>query len=229
MDAHTILDTVRSGSVPANWQVWQLRREYLLHSIYKWGGLALVGLVIFVPALFATVPSDFITGNPATSAAAAVILLILGAIPIGSLGIIGYDCWRLSHANEYLLVMTPDDYVKATPGAITHVPMEDIAYITLRGVRLPANYKQEVMNLGQMQSAFSRMFFGGWRSQYIQSRPRGAPSLAFLDRRTDKEVVVSTDEVFDSLVALEQILSLHVDAKERQQRQASYGGSLSRS
>lgn len=150
-----------------------------------------------------------------------VILLILGAIPFGSLGIVGYDLWRLRHANDYLLVMTPDDFVKAEPRRITHVPMEDIAYITLRGVKRPANYKQDVLNVGQIQGGYARMIFGGWRSQSLQENPRGAPSLAFLDRSTDKEVVVSTDESFDSLVALEQMLTLHVDAKDRQQRQAS--------
>ncbi|MEO7003539.1 MAG: hypothetical protein ABI068_17080 [Ktedonobacterales bacterium] len=225
MDAQMVLATARSGQAPANWQVWELRQDFLRYSMYKWGGLALIGFVIFIPALIVTVPSDFVTGNPLASAVTVVILAILGFIPLGSLGIVIYDLWRLGHARDYLLVMTPDDYVKAQPGKITHVPMEDIMYITLRGVKLPANYKQDVQGVGQMQSAFSRMFYGGWRTQNIQNRPRGAPSLAFLDRRTDKEVVVGTDESFDSLVALEQVLTLHVDDKEKQLRQASYSRS----
>ena len=46
------------------------------------------------------------------------------------------DINRLRLAGRYLLVMTPDDFLKRTPGGVTHVPMEHVTDLRLVGVRV---------------------------------------------------------------------------------------------
>jgi hypothetical protein len=43
-------------------------------------------------------------------------------------------------------------------------------------------------------------------------------SLAFVDSRTNRTVTVATDAVFDDLAGIEYVLSMQVDAKQRQLR-----------
>lgn len=210
MDAQAVLATARSGNVPSSWFVWPLRRDYVLRSAAGWAGAALFGFVLFIPACIATLPT-----LPQRHAAGfiftSVILLLLGALAFGGAGIAIYDLYRLRHADDYLLVLTPDDFIKAEPGKITHVPLEHVGDITMRGVKTPEDDRESSTQL--IRSGALGNMFGSAR---IKREPHSAPSLAFRDLRTDKAVVVSTDQSFDSLIALEQILSDTVRAKQRQ-------------
>lgn len=201
MDAHAVLAVARSNAVPADWSVWPVRVDRLRGAALRWTLLSAVGMLFFVPALISTLQSRtfptgvefFITG---------LILITLGFVAFGALGIVLYDIWRLLNAHHYLLVITPDHYVKAEPGnRITHVPMADVAHVTLRGGRLP------IERDGDMLGLLGRMM--------PRRRMTQPPSLAFYDNGRQREVVVSTDDSFDQLGAIEYILSLHVDAHDR--------------
>ncbi|HET9980769.1 MAG TPA: hypothetical protein VFQ32_10010, partial [Ktedonobacterales bacterium] len=50
---------------------------------------------------------------------------------------------------------------------------------------------------------------------YSPREPKRAPTLAFLDTRTNTEVVVATDDSFDDIPTLEQVISYLVDARKR--------------
>jgi hypothetical protein len=219
MDAETILATARSGDAPGTWVVWPLRRTFMRNSSLKWLGLSVVGFVLFTPVLLSTVPGIFSTRGFAF-VLTGIIILALGALAFGALSIAAYDAWRLVHADDYWLVVTPDDYVKSEPGnKITHIPLEYVESITLKGVRTPIETAETPFDAtGQGGSPMLRMpLLGTPLRQTKYRRQRATPvSLAFIDARTGKEVVVATDAAFDELHGIEYVLSMQADAKQRE-------------
>ncbi|HKT39197.1 MAG TPA: hypothetical protein VJR48_12555 [Ktedonobacterales bacterium] len=214
MDAQAILEKARSNDVPDSWNVWPLRVERVRRSALGWSICALVGFILLVPIVIATVPYDF-THGVGLSLFATILLTLVGAVAFGSLGIAVYDIWRLTHANDYLMVITPDDYLRVGPGnKQTHVPVEDIAHVTMRGVKVNAPYdamrEADFSNMSAMKR-ITRVA-GNF---YSPRQPKRAPVLAFMDTRTNTEVVVATDNSFDDIATLEQVISYLVDAKRR--------------
>ena len=134
MEPEMVLSTARSGNVPYGWNVWPMRRNRVRRSIYGWAATSLVAFAILVPVFLVTVPANFEHGDFGLFATG-LLLAVLAVVAFGGLCICLYDVWRLRHADEYLLVMTPEDLVKAEPKKIIHVPMDKIGYITLRGVK----------------------------------------------------------------------------------------------
>jgi hypothetical protein len=217
MDAEAVLATARSGSVPSDWNVWPLRQDRVRRAILGWGAVALVGFALFIPALLQTIPGNFAHGGVAV-VCTGLFLLALAAVAFGGLGVALYDVWRLAHVDEFLLVMTPDDFVKAEPGKVIHVPMDKIAYITLRGVKPPESAQQATARTFNTFSQYPGGFGRLVGSTSLRRKPAQAPSLAFVDTRDDREVVVATDDSFDALIALDEVLHMHVEAKERRLR-----------
>lgn len=214
MDPQTILATARSGDAPGTWVVWSLRRQYIRNSILRWLAVSVVGFPLLILACIATLPG-FLSLRGFSFVLIGILLLALGALAFGSLGIAIYDVWRLAHANAYWLVVTPDDYVKAEPGGkITHVPLEYVESITLKGVRVRMETAETPFSGAPTGvNPFFQMPF----RQSLYRRQRATPSsLAFVDGRTDRQVVVATDAVFDDLVNVEYVLSMQADAKQRQ-------------
>lgn len=214
MDAQGILEKARSSDVPDSWNVWPLHTERVRRSSLGWGAVAIASFILLAFVVSATVPYDFTHGT-GRAVFAAVLLTLVGSVAFGSMGIAVYDIWRLLHAGEFLLVITPDDYLRVEPGnKQTHVPIEDIANVTMRGVKV--NMPQEAMrdadfsNLTPMKR-LSRVA-GNF---YTPREPKRAPVLAFVDTRTNTEIVVARDNSFDDLATLEQVISYLVDAKKR--------------
>jgi hypothetical protein len=210
MDPQTIIETARSGNVPYQWNVWPLRRDRVRRSLLGWAALSLVGFALLIPAAISTIPSNFET-SAFRADVTLLVLLIFAALAVGGLVFAVLDGLRLARADQYLLIMTPDDFVKVTPRGVIHVPMEHIAHVTLRGVKTPQERFAEERGGSNLVDRLSRMVGPG----SARREPRSAPSLAFIDTRTNSEVVVATDNSFEDLIVLEQILSGHVFAKER--------------
>jgi hypothetical protein len=141
------------------------------------------------------------------------VLIRLGIMAFGGLYYAVLDIGKLRLRSGYLLIMTPDDYIKVEPRRITHVPMDQIADITLRGVVLPEDKVSE-MQMSDVRSSLLRTGQMLWGA-VANRRPKAPPSLAFRDRRDDSEVIVSTDDGYDELYALEEVLTLLVSAKHR--------------
>ncbi|MGO8946427.1 MAG: hypothetical protein ACLQUY_01935 [Ktedonobacterales bacterium] len=214
MDAQTILATVRSGDAPSTWTVWTLRRDYLRNSILRWLAVSIVGFLFLIPAALSTVPGVF-TLRGFAFVLTGIILLALASLAFGSLGIAVFDCWRLLRANDYWLVVTPDDYVKSIPGGkITHVPLEQVESITLKGVRVPVETAETPFD--GLSKGVSPILPGPFRSATYRRQRATPASLAFVDARTGRQVVVATDAAFDELPGIEYILSMQADAKQRQ-------------
>src|SRR5258706_8359010 len=108
--------------------------------------------------------------------------------------------------------MTPEDFVKVEPRRITHVPMDQIEDVTLKGVTIQRG--AEVVAQPPL-GAFGVLSLGRRFNGILVRKPREAPSLAFRDRRTNRVVVVATDDSYDDLGALEQVLQSHLSAVRR--------------
>jgi hypothetical protein len=185
----------------------------VIRALAGWAVTGVIGLLLFIPALFVTIPGNFQHGT-GLFVFTVILLLILGTVGIGGLVLCISDALRLVRAGEYLLVMTPDDFVKQMPRRTIYVPMASVAYVTLKGVRPPPNPDTEravSQTLLMMRRYGSVMGIPGtYRREF--NRP---PSLAFLDRRTNREVIVATDDAFDQLPVLEEILSLYAGGRSR--------------
>ena len=121
MDIQEILSRVRSNDVPGSWDVWRLRSDRVSQDLGLFVFGAILGLFFFVIAFFAMVPGNFQNGiGPAIPSF--VLLVVLATLGFGSLGLVIHDVVRLRRASQYLLIMTPDDFVKVEPGRITQVP-----------------------------------------------------------------------------------------------------------
>lgn len=218
MNAETILQQARAGESPTDWTVWRLRRDVVMRSAVGWAAAGIFGIVLFVLAATQMIPENF-THGPGGIVLTGVVLIAFATMGFGGSGIAIYDFWRVAHADEYLLVMTSDDYVKAEPHKVTHVPMEHVTYVTLRGIKAP--HVQDNLDIEQAESRnIAEMARGGriggglgWLGNRRQARQ--APSLAFLDSRTNQEVIVSTDNAFDELPVLEQILTSRAGQRDR--------------
>jgi hypothetical protein len=209
MEADAVLRRARSGDVPADWNVWPLRRGVVVRSAIGWSFVGIVGLFMLAVVGALTIPDNFTHGGVGI-VLTGILLIVLAVVGFGGIGIAAYDVWRIAHTRDYLLVMTPTDYVKAEPRKTTHVPMEHIAHVTLRGVKLPVESDLAMMSTNR--TASSRLLGNllvNWR------QPKQPPSLAFVDTRTDQEVIVCTDNSFDEIIAVEQILLIHAGRKER--------------
>lgn len=226
MEPELVLSTARSGSLPSGWNVWPLRRDRVKRSILGWAATSLVAFIVLIPVVMVTVPGNF-QGGGFGFFMTGLLLAVLAIVAVGGLWICLYDVWRLRHADEYLLVMTPEDLVKAEPKRVIHVPMSAIGYITLRGVKRPeyrpavgarlddlARQESDTMRVAASGAMLNRMV----GNVNFRRKPPESPSLAFVDLRDDSEVVLATDNTFDELAALNDVLWTHVEQAERASR-----------
>jgi hypothetical protein len=223
MEAESIMSTVRSGKAPSDWNVWPLRRDRVLVGAAKWGLLSLVGFVLFVPIVMATVPSDFVNTGAIQQSIVTAIIILVGALAVCSLYLAIEALLRARRASEHWLVITPDLFIKAGPRRLFEIPLEDIADITLKGVAPPTDTAvqgaigPQYFAMGQFSRIANQMgVMGGART-----RTRGAASLAFRDRRDNHVVTIGTDDSFDHLGAIESILRERAAQKEEKSWRAS--------
>jgi hypothetical protein len=222
MDAETILETVRAGNAPSEWNVWPLRRQYVRSSALKWSALGLVGFALLIPVLIIMVPDDIFRGDSYQKSFAVVAILLVGWMAFGSLWIVVEALLRLRRATSYWLVITPDVFVKAQPNNLYSIPLEQVGDITLKGVSQAA----QGTSPGELSSQ-QMLAMGGFAGigNQLGMRPRrasGPASLAFRDRRDNRVIVVSTDGSFDHLGALYEILSERVGKKEEAARRSAH-------
>lgn len=225
MDGEAILEQARSGHAPSEWNVWPLRRSYVRTSALKWGLLAIIGFVLLIPVAIITIPADFVGQSAAAQIVAVVILILLGSLAFGSLGIVAHDIWRLSHANDFWLIITPEMFVMSRPGHITATPLEDVSNVTLKGVRLPeeAGNSEAGTPMQQFLIAGRLINFANMAGVpgVSRKRTRGNASLAYQDKRDQKVITVCTDDTFDSMPAIFQLLRERAAIREEKVWRAS--------
>lgn len=223
MDAETILAKARSGEAPSDWNVWPLRRSRVLVASVKWGALSVAGFALLVPILIATIPSALVGASALQQSVVVTILLLVGALAVCSLWLAFDAALRARRASDYWLIITPDLFIKAEPRRLYAAPLEDVADVTLKGVAPPSDTQvqgaigPQLFAAGQYARIANQMGVAGAN----RSRARGAPSLAFRDRRTNRVVTVGTDDSFDHLGAIEFILRERAAQKEEKSWRAS--------
>jgi hypothetical protein len=204
MEAADILARAKSGEeTPQGWVVFPISRAKVATGIVGW----FLGIIIGF-GLFAFVASDVIPYNYERGVLAALFTtLFLGIflfIGLGSIWCLIVDARRLRTANNHIIVITPDEFVKQEGSKIVHVPLMYVRYVTVRGRsrssdRTPSkeNVMNEIPSAGDNVSGF---LFGrgivpsGFRTW--RKRMRTPTSLAFLDTRDDSEVIVLTDDAY---------------------------------
>lgn len=206
MRAEEILKQLKeSDEVPEGWIVFPLLRNKVRLGIVGWIFGVIMGLGLFALVASAVIPANFQKG----ALAAIITLLLLGIllfIGIGSIWALVYDVRRLMDAERHNIVLTPEDFVKQEGEKIIHVPFMNIRYVTARGAPPPDRNPSRSENVRQMPGVGETIagFFLGRNLAAASSdksrsrmRPRRTPTtLAFIDTRTDEEVVVTDDKSF---------------------------------
>ena len=200
MNAEEILETARTSQTPPQgWIVLPLSRTKVVLGIAGWLFGIVLGLGLFTIAAFATIPSNFQHG-----VGVQIFTLILFAIflfiGLGSIWMLIQDIRRVMNAHKHIIVITPQDFVKQEGNKIVTVPLTNIRYVTARGTPPPDRTVPRGSVVSQMPSMGERMsgFFLGQAATRegarTHRRSRRTPTtLAFVDTRTDDEVVVVTD------------------------------------
>src|SRR5262245_44987143 len=166
MEPQEIIATAESNSFPANWHVWTLRRGLVFREVAWQTFISLFGFLLLGYGLYATIPDNFTQG--AWKIGLTICLLLLFAVmAFGGFALVAGDINRLRLAGHYLLVMTPDDFLKRTPGGVIHVPMEHVTDLRLIGVKSrgqedmerPGGVMHTVRSIGL---ASTGAFLGNW-------------------------------------------------------------------
>jgi hypothetical protein len=216
MEPQEIIATAESNSFPANWHVWTLRRGLVFREVAWQTFISICGFLLLGYGLYATIPANF-TDGPWKIGLTICLLLLFAVMAFGGFALMAGDINRLRLAGRYLLVMTPDDFLKRTPSGVVHVPMEHVTDLRLIGVKSRSQEDLERPG-GVLQSI--RLSGGLFNGISLMRTPRMQPKLTFVDDRANKLVVVGQDHAFEDLGALEYILRIYVGDKERELRAA---------
>ncbi|QBD79469.1 hypothetical protein EPA93_27190 [Ktedonosporobacter rubrisoli] len=204
MQPEEILGHARTNTdVPADWQVFPLLRNKLVIGLIGWAFGIIVGLGLFAAIVPIVIPTNYQSGTlPAITTTLLLALLLF--IGLGSAWTLIVDIRRLRNANQHLIVITPDDFLKQEGKKIIHVPLTEVKYVTARGVpppeRDPNNEDANVHKISGIGENAASFFVGRSLlpsgSRRRRKRMRTPTSLAFIDARSEQEITVVTDTTF---------------------------------
>jgi hypothetical protein len=203
MEASEILARAKEGQeAPEGWIVLPLQRNRVLLGLIGWIFGAFLGLALFILLFPIMVPYDY--HNIFSGIASSFFLGILLFVGLGSLWCLFTDMRRLLNARDYLIVITPEDFVQQQGSKVVHVPLASVRYVTARGRPQPDRTPPREHQLSQVGSSGENLLgfvFGRGITQTAGERRRAMSmrtptSLAFIDSRTNKEVVVTTDHAY---------------------------------
>lgn len=213
MEASEILERAKTGEeAPQGWIVLPLSRSKVALGIAGWilGAVVGFGLCAFIASV--VIPHNYQNG-PVAAVFTTILLGIMLFIGFGSLWTIIVDINRLRQADKHLIVITPEDFIKQEGNKITHVPLMYVRHVTARGTPPPDRSVAGESTLSQMPGAgenFAGFVFGrglipsGMRQR--RRRMRTPTTLAFLDSRTDQEVIVATDNSYGDTFTIAALL-----------------------
>jgi hypothetical protein len=223
MESEQILTQAQAGAEPPeSWIVLPLSRQKVIIGILGWIFATLLGGLIFAFLAPIMVPYNYQSGV----GAAIVTTLVLGIllfICLGSIWALIIDIQRLSHAREHIIVITPKDFVKQAGKKIIHVPLENVKYVTARG-KAPVNRDlytaHEETNINSAGENVSSFIFGRraielTKKGISRKRARVPSTLAFIDSRTDSEVIVTTDKAFGEPHLIAAHLKAYAESAQR--------------
>jgi hypothetical protein len=191
-------------NVPSNWIIFSLQRRKVIIGILGWIFGALAGGLLFIFMAPIMIPHNYQNGV-ASAIFSTIILGVVLYVCLGSIWAMITDILRVRAAEKHVIIITPEDFVKQEGKKITHVPLEYVQYVTARGVpQQPARAAEEAednprtagIGEGIVGLFFGRRAAAGTRPGGLTRRARTPTTLAFIDSRTDKEVIVVTDKAY---------------------------------
>lgn len=189
------------SDVPNSWAVFPLQRNKVKLGVIGWILGILVGVGLFAAFASVAIPVNFHTVFGAIFSL--FLLAVLAFVALGSAWSVFIDIRRLLDADRHIIVITPEDFVKQEGEKVIHVPLFYVQHVTARGTPPPertANAAREDTRVPTLGEGITGMFVGrrftpsGQRR--MRRRKRTPTTLAFVDARTDNEVVVTTDAAY---------------------------------
>lgn len=198
MEPSEILTQARTEA-PPGWVVLPLSRGDVLASIAGWFLGIVLGFGLFAIMASAVIPHNYQYGF----LPALITTLFLGLflfIGLGSLWALIADTVRLLQADNYLIVITPNEFVKQEGKKVIHVPLTNVRHVTARGAKPPDRSARSVENradpnVGEnVLSLFAGRSLTSSGMRWRMKRMRTPTTLAFVDSRSENEVLVVDDK-----------------------------------
>jgi hypothetical protein len=221
MKSDEILEKARPiDEAPHDWIVLPLLRDKVTLAIAGWVFGAIVGLGLFAFLASIMIPHNYQIGPFAALVSTFLLGMVLFA-GLGSIWQLVLDAGRLLHADKHLIIITPDDFVKQEGKKTIHVPLMYVRYVTARGSpsrsrtssseRAPAQASRSDENTPGFH--FLRGLIPGTRQR--RQRKRTPTALAFIDSRTNAEVIVATDASYGDPFTIADLLKEYATNVQR--------------
>lgn len=191
--------------IPSNWIVFALQRQKVLVGILGWIFGALAGGLLFVFMAPIMIPHNYQSGVFSAVLSTLVLGIVL-YVCLGSIWAMVTDILRVREPEKHVIIITPEDFVKQDGKKIIHVPLEYVRYVTARGAPPPIDRSAETAAAetrpGGVGEGIASLFLGrrvaagARQGGFGRRRMRTPTTLAFIDSRTDKEVIVVTDKAY---------------------------------
>ncbi len=203
MEAEEILTTAKTSTTPPQgWIVLPLTRSKVVLGIIGWVFGIVLGLGLFAFVAYIVIPTNYEHGFlPALFTT--ILLGVFLFVGLGSFWSLILEVRRLMEADKHIIVITPENFVKQEGGKVTYVPLANVRHVTARGTPPPNRSVPRDYSAKSTPSAgerFSGLIFGHASTReganVRRTRMRTPTSLAFVDTRTDNEVIVVTDGVY---------------------------------
>jgi hypothetical protein len=218
MEAEEILARAKdSTGTPADWVVFPLQRRKVVFGLLEWIVGIIMGLGLFALVAFVAIPYNYQHGiGPALFST--ILLAIFLFIFLGSAHLLICDIGRLRHSDRHIIVITPQDFVKQEGEKVIRVPLSHVRYVTARGKpapdqTMPTAEESTVKNVPSVSENMLGFLFGrgvtSGGKRWRRRRMRTPTSLAFLDSRTDKEVLVVEDTSYGDPFLIAAVLKQH--------------------
>jgi hypothetical protein len=205
MESVQIMAQVSSEeSIPGDWLVFPLQRQKVLVGILGWIFGAVVGGLMFALMAPIMIPHNYFSGVFSAVLSTLVLGIVL-YVCLGSIWALITDLLRLREAEKHVIIITPEDFLMRDGKKVIHVPLEYVKYVTARGTP-PVDRSAEAaaedarpIGIGEGLTGLfigRRAASGARKGGFGRRRMRTPTTLAFVDSRTDKEVIVVTDKAF---------------------------------
>lgn len=217
MEAKEIVTIAKTSSEPpAGWIVLPLSRQRMMPGIVGWTFGIIMGLGLFAMAAEIVIPVNYEQGLAATIFTT-FLLSVLLFIGLGSVWSLVHDIRRYLLSEQHIIVITPDEFVKQEGKKIISVPLANVSQVTARGTPPPdrtPGKQSEVRQIPGLRERVTGLFAGPVAvGEGARRRRRRLPtSLAFVDTRTNDEVIVATDGAYGDPFMIAALLKQHASA-----------------
>jgi len=219
VESAEILEKARAiDEAPYDWIILPLLRDKVTLAIIGWVFGAIVGLGFFAFIASIMIPHNYQIG-PFAALISTILLGIMLFAGLGSIWQLVVDLGRLLRADKHVIIITPDDFVKQEGKKIIHVPLMYVRYITARGSpsrnRTSSSERASAQTPPSDQNTPGFQFWRGLIPGTRRRRKRTPTALAFIDSRTDAEVIVASDASYGDPFTIADLLKEYTTNVQR--------------